>query len=263
MRENRKNHMRENMTDNVNSTTAEGFCDGCGRRCPLSAPQCPTGMKKAGMEIPEGTFEGRKGGEHKGDGHEQEEHRRGRHSRENRERGERRGEGREHDEHKGDRDGHNGHRHGHRRSDDGERGRDWLEGASEEDLLFHSIRRCGNHLRHGGEKRSSQQELLSFLSSAGGSAVQSELGNILHVRRASISELLAKMESRGLIERHPDENDRRQLIVSLTAQGFSATGESADHRRAETSALFSVLSDEEKKQLQTLLDKLLASWKEQ
>ena len=71
------------------------------------------------------------------------------------------------------------------------------------------------------------------------------------------------MESRGLIERHPDENDRRQLIVSLTTQGFSATGESADHRRAETSALFSVLSDEEKKQLQTLLDKLLASWKEQ
>lgn len=220
--------MRENMTDNVNNTTAEGFCDGCGRRCPLSAPQCPTGMKKAGMEIPEGTFEGRKGGKHKGD-----------------------------------RDGHNGHRHGHRRSDDGDRGRDWLEGASEEDLLFHSIRRCGNHLRHGGEKRSSQQELLTFLSNAGGSAVQSELGSILHVRRASISELLTKMEARGLIERHPDENDRRQLIVSLTAQGFSATGENTDHRRAETSALFSVLSDEEKKQLQTLLDKLLTSWNEQ
>ena len=219
--------MRENMTDNVKNTTAEGFCDGCSRRCPLSAPQCPTGMKKAGMEIPEGTLEGRKGGKHKGD-----------------------------------RDGHNGHRHGHRRSDDGDRGRDWLEGASEEDLLFHSIRRCGNHLRHGGEKRSSQQELLTFLSNAGGSAVQSELGSILHVRRASISELLTKMEARGLIERHPDENDRRQLIVSLTAQGFRATGENTDHRRAKTSPLFSVLSDEEKKQLQTLLDKLLASWNE-
>lgn len=250
-KEDMKENMRENMTDTAGNASAEGFCDGCGRRCPLSAPHCPTGMKKAGMEIPESASEGRKGGEHRGEGRGHEERGRGRHGRE--------GEGFGHDDH---RHGRRGHRHGGGGSGDGERSRDWFEGASEEDLLFHSIRRCGNHLKHGGEKRSSQQELLSFLANAGGSAVQSELGNVLNVRRASISELLAKMEARGLIERRQDENDRRQLIVSLTEQGSRAVNESTGHHRAETSALFLALTGEEKKQLQTLLDKLLASWNE-
>ena len=268
MRGDTSNDMRENMSDNGKNTAAEGFCDGCGRRCPLSDPHCPTGMEKAGMEIPEGGFEDRKRGEHKGEGHE--------HGGRRHEVGERmhRGEGHEggrhghrHGERRGEERGHGGCRHedrdrGHRRPESGKEDRDWFEGASEEDLLLHSFRRCSNHLKHGRENRSSQQQLLAFLSAAGGSAVQSELGGILNVRRASISELLAKMEARGLIERHQDENDRRQLIVSLTQQGAFALSEGADHRKTENSALFSALSDEERHLLQTLLNKLLLSWKE-
>ena len=247
-----REYREENMIDSINTTIAEGFCDGCGRRCPLSAPHCPTGMKKAGMEVTESSFEGRKNDEHRAEGYRHEERGRGKHGR----------EGFGHDEHGPTRHGRGGHKHGGRRFDEEEGSLDWFEGASEEDLLFHSIRRCGNHLKHGGEKRSSQQELLSFLSNAGGSAIQSELGSVLDVRRASISELLTKMEAHGLIERRQDENDKRQLIVSLTEQGRRTINERMKHHRAGTSALFSVLTAEEKKQLQTLLDKLLTSWSE-
>ena len=44
------------MDKDLNQNTAEqttGFCGGCRSNCPLSAPNCPTGMERAGWSSEE------------------------------------------------------------------------------------------------------------------------------------------------------------------------------------------------------------------
>ena len=44
------------MGKDLNQNTAEqttGFCGGCRSNCPLSAPNCPTGMERAGWSSEE------------------------------------------------------------------------------------------------------------------------------------------------------------------------------------------------------------------
>lgn len=46
-----------------------------------------------------------------------------------------------------------------------------------------------------------------------------ELADLLHVDRGSITAVLKRLEARQLILRTPDEDDRRRVSLSLTAQG--------------------------------------------
>ena len=159
-----------------------------------------------------------------------------------------------------DRNERGGHHRGHHREMDPEKFSAWEENASEEEKLLHALRRCGNYMKHGAERRSGQFRVLSILAAAGGSAVQSDLAQQLDVRRASISEILTKMEARGLIVRSKDENDKRQLTVSLTSEGEQVLEEDREYRREDPAKMFAVLSEEERQQLRGLLEKLLGSW---
>ena len=79
-----------------------------------------------------------------------------------------------------------------------------------------------------------------------------------HVQTGSLSEILAKMESAGLIERERDETDRRRSIVRLTQTGRDRAGKC---RAGEHPDMFSALNEEQKNQLKELLSILLADWK--
>ena len=72
------------------------------------------------------------------------------------------------------------------------------------------------------------------------------------VTRATVSGLMAALERDGLVKSHSDEEDRRKLIVHLTAKGETtikkAFGTSLDHFRA----VFSSLSAAEPTQLTNL-----------
>lgn len=48
---------------------------------------------------------------------------------------------------------------------------------------------------------------------------QSELADRMHVQRATVTNMLQRLEQAGLIERRGDEQDQRVLRVYLTAQG--------------------------------------------
>lgn len=80
---------------------------------------------------------------------------------------------------------------------------------------------------------------------------QRELAYMLGVRPQSLSELLGKLESAGLVERKRDETDRRTFNVEITEEG--RTAESGFQEMEDP---FDVLSEEERDQFGDLLDRV-------
>ena len=85
---------------------------------------------------------------------------------------------------------------------------------------------------------------------------QKQLSYLLDMRQQSLSELLAKLEKNGLIERTPSEEDRRAVIIKLTDEGREAA-EGADASAPDPDKPFDCLSAEEQALFSALLDKLL------
>jgi DNA-binding MarR family transcriptional regulator len=55
-----------------------------------------------------------------------------------------------------------------------------------------------------------------------------ELANCLGVNRAAVTRLLEHLTSVGLVERAPNPDDRRSILVKLSASGERVAGEVAD-----------------------------------
>lgn len=118
--------------------------------------------------------------------------------------------------------------------------------------------RCGHYFAHRiGSKKRGQDSVLTVISQHPG-ITQKELGERLGIQPASVSELLMKLERKGLVRREKDEHDRRSIKVQLTEDGRAHLAapekESADP--------FQVLSAEEQEQLRSLLEKLLTDWEQ-
>ena len=88
---------------------------------------------------------------------------------------------------------------------------------------------------------------------------QSELADALGVRAASLSEMLSKMEARGLVTRTPDETDRRRVIVRLTPEGEALRAKRQAGRARHAEELFGALSETEKQTLARLLETVMKS----
>jgi DNA-binding MarR family transcriptional regulator len=106
-----------------------------------------------------------------------------------------------------------------------------------------------------------QGKLLITLKEMGPSA-QKDLVDALDIRPSSLSELLNKLETKELVERRPDEQDKRNSIVSLTEAGEKAAETAAEKYRKLNDRLFGALNSEERSQLNSLLVKLNGSWRE-
>lgn len=91
---------------------------------------------------------------------------------------------------------------------------------------------------------------------------QRELLEKSRTKSASLSEVLAKLESESLIVRTACESDRRQLNIELTEQGVRRASTLRQERAQFEADALSCLTMEECLQLQTLLDRLVAHWKE-
>ena len=91
-------------------------------------------------------------------------------------------------------------------------------------LLLHAGHLIDDQLReklsvHGLQHR--QMRLLSAID-AFQPIAQTRLADLFDVAGASVSVMVVRMESAGLIERKPDQTDRRVLLVSLTPKGLEA-----------------------------------------
>jgi len=98
--------------------------------------------------------------------------------------------------------------------------------------------------------------LLGYLAD-NGEMNQNQLANALDIRPQSLSEMLVKLESDGLILRTQSQSDKRKIIVSLTPPGKSRVSEYRERHRQEAEAFLTGLSDEEKDTLYDILKKLV------
>ena len=102
--------------------------------------------------------------------------------------------------------------------------------------------------------------MLERILREGGTVSQRELQDTVPISSAAVSEVLAKLESEGLITRRRSESDKRQLDVTLTAEGEVEAQVCAEKRaKFETEAL-SVLTEDERCQLLGMLDRLMSHW---
>lgn len=81
----------------------------------------------------------------------------------------------------------------------------------------------------------------------------------LDVSTGAMTNRLDKLEARGLIKRTPDPQDRRGVLLEVTAEGDARLQGYVDAGAARERELLDDLTLEEKKKLNELLSKLLVS----
>ncbi len=124
--------------------------------------------------------------------------------------------------------------------------------AEELAVLLH---RAGGLLGHGRTTARGQGRILHTLAREG-SLSQRQLQQLFAMRSASVSELLLKLERKGLITRQRSDQDRRSFVVSLTEAGAAAAKGCGEGGRND---FFAALSVAEQQELHRLLKKLLDS----
>ena len=116
--------------------------------------------------------------------------------------------------------------------------------------------RCGHMFTHRFGRRKKRREQLLHLVAENPGITQKELAEHLHIQPASLSELITKLERKGLVTREKNENDRRSICVQLTETGFQRLQE-PESRDLDP---FAALSPGEQEQLGELLQKLVSDW---
>ncbi len=133
--------------------------------------------------------------------------------------------------------------------------------ASLDEKLVHNLRRSGHYLRHHTEEKGSQRRVLVLLQRKG-SMTQKDLLDAMCVRAGSLSELLSKLETKGCIVKEKSETDKRNYNVSITPAGLELLGELQQQYRQTMVDLLVGFPEEDKAELNRLLDKLNAIWRD-
>jgi DNA-binding MarR family transcriptional regulator len=86
-----------------------------------------------------------------------------------------------------------------------------------------------------------------------GALRMSELSEHLHIAARSTTEVVDALESRGLVERRPDQADRRATLAELTERGASVLSAIRGARGTEAERVFNRLSEADKVHLARIL----------
>lgn len=126
--------------------------------------------------------------------------------------------------------------------------------------VLHQLRRCGHFLHHMmGDGKASQSRVLNILAHHE-TITQCQLQELMGIRQSSMSELVQKLEEQSLIARVRSDDDRRQILITLTDAGREALRVNDEKQSAHAQELLSPLTEEEREQLSFLLGKLLSDW---
>ena len=136
---------------------------------------------------------------------------------------------------------------------------DILRERIEESGLAELLDMAGRMARHRPDAGPARGQNLILSILAGREALsQRELQQMLGVQPGSLSEILTKLERKGLITREKAE-DRRGNLLRVTDAGRQAMTEPDP---SSEDALFAALTPEEQDSLRALLQKLLEDWAE-
>ncbi|MGD0114603.1 MAG: MarR family transcriptional regulator [Dehalococcoidia bacterium] len=100
-----------------------------------------------------------------------------------------------------------------------------------------------------------QAAVLALLAEASGPLPITRLARLLLQESPSITTLVDRMCASGLVKRTKDPNDRRLVLIQLTAKGRHVHDEVRSHAIAVSDEMFGVLTDEERIALRRLLQK--------
>lgn len=133
--------------------------------------------------------------------------------------------------------------------------------ANINDKLIMNLRDISHTMRSLYEGRGSQKRILIILHEVG-KITQRALTERLGIQPGSASEVIAKLESAELIARTPSESDRRTADIQLTDKGKELASQAVNQRRRRHEEMFSCLSEDEKTELLTLLEKINTDWEQ-
>ena len=84
-----------------------------------------------------------------------------------------------------------------------------------------------------------------------------DLAARLRIAPRSVTEVVDGLVDAGLLERTPDPQDRRAVLLTLTAQGHDQVSAIQASRQAVAGTLFDALSDADRDQLRRILTRLV------
>lgn len=125
--------------------------------------------------------------------------------------------------------------------------------------LIINLRDISHTMRFLYEGKGSQRRILIILNETG-AITQRALTERLGIQPGSASEVIAKLESAGLILRTSSLSDRRTADIMLTEKGKELAREAAEQRSRRHKEMLSCLSPAEKAELLSLLEKISADW---
>lgn len=135
------------------------------------------------------------------------------------------------------------------------------QAADINDRLIMNLRDISHIMHSLYEGKGSQKRILIILNEAG-IITQQALTRRLGIQPGSVSEVAAKLENAGFITRTPGKTDRRTVDISLTPKGKQLALEAAEQRRKRHEEMFSCLSEEEKNEMLSFLEKINTDWEQ-
>ena len=89
-----------------------------------------------------------------------------------------------------------------------------------------------------------------------GQLSQNRLGRLAAMDPATIQGVIRRLEERGYIQRTPDANDRRRMVLRLTSSGSSLVDQLLDHADGVSEAILEPLETSERDLFVDLLKRL-------
>ena len=121
------------------------------------------------------------------------------------------------------------------------------------------LRACGHFLHFNMGGKAGRKRVLATLLREG-EISQRTLQDLLDIQSGSLSEILAKLEADGLLEKVKCGSDRRGYILRLTESGQALAKQVTACHEARVDKLLGCLSDDEQLALLSMLDKLTLHW---
>lgn len=121
------------------------------------------------------------------------------------------------------------------------------------------LRACGHFLHFNMGGKAGRKRVLATLLREG-EISQRTLQDLLDIQSGSLSEILAKNEADGLLEKVKCGSDRRGYILRLTESGQALAKQVTACHEARVDKLLGCLSDDEQLALLAMLDKLTLHW---
>lgn len=123
--------------------------------------------------------------------------------------------------------------------------------------VSHSGKGHGKH-HHGCHGHHTQGKILKILCENGPTS-QADLLEILDVRSSSLSELIGKLLTKGLVTREKNNADRRSFIISATEDAYELLVGKKESEFETVGSVFDCLNSDEKDSLYSILQKLAGS----